>query len=151
MMKSELNKEIQRFPILGVQISAVNLTAAVNIVEEAIINRMKSYVCVCPVSTIMACQEDGNMRRIVNAAYLATPDGMPTVWIGKSRGFKDMGRVYGPDLMLAVCALSAAKGYRQYFYGATSEVLDKLKNVLLNKFPGLKIVGSYAPAFRPLS
>jgi N-acetylglucosaminyldiphosphoundecaprenol N-acetyl-beta-D-mannosaminyltransferase len=40
---------------------------------------------------------------------------------------------------------------RHYFYGATGETLAKLKENLLDQFPGLQIVGMYSPPFRPLT
>ena len=140
-----------RFDILGVQISAVDLPGSCQTIEGLIQERKKSYVCVCPVSTIMECVHDPNVLRVVNNATIATPDGMPTVWIGRKRGFKNMSRVYGPDLMLAMCERSALKGYRNYFYGATDQVLEKLESALKNRFPNLNICGKFAPPFRPLT
>jgi hypothetical protein len=37
---------------------------------------------------------------------------MPTVWVGKWEGFHNMGRVYGPDLMLEISRLSLARATR---------------------------------------
>ena len=58
-------------------------------------------------------------------------------WFGWVRrlGFSFAERVYGPDLMLALCSLSESKGYRHFFYGATDEVLDRLKINLMTQFP----------------
>ena len=41
--------------------------------------------------------------RSSTSSFLTTPDGMPMVWMGRWQGFRDMARVYGPDLMLRVC------------------------------------------------
>jgi N-acetylglucosaminyldiphosphoundecaprenol N-acetyl-beta-D-mannosaminyltransferase len=38
-----------------------------------------------------------------------------------------------------------------FLFGATEEMLSKLESNLRNRFPGVKIVGSYAPPFRPLN
>ncbi len=143
--------QINRFNILGVQFSALNLKQATEIVGEFIEKKLKGYVCVCPVSTIMACQEDKDFLNIVNSASLVTLDGMPSVWIGKLKGYSHISRVYGPDLMLEVCALSEQRGYRNYFYGATEDVLNKLEYRLKQKFPKINICGKYAPPFRPLT
>ena len=37
-----------------------------------------------------------------------------------------------------------------FLYGATPDMLEKLKSNLERKFTGLQIVGTYAPPFRPL-
>jgi N-acetylglucosaminyldiphosphoundecaprenol N-acetyl-beta-D-mannosaminyltransferase len=76
---------------------------------------------------------------------------MPVVWYLKSKGAKDVTRVYGPDLMRETFYVSEVKGYRHYFYGGTEDILSKLKENLLIKFPSLNICGMYAPPFRPLT
>ena len=60
---------------------------------------------------------DETLRRIHNRAGLVTPDGMPLVWLSRLNGFRHVDRVYGPDLMLALCERSATRGYRHFFYG----------------------------------
>jgi len=60
-------------------------------------------------------------------------------------------RVYGPDLMLALCKQAAKEGHRIFLYGGRDEVLDILHQNLVARFPGLQIAGAYAPPFRPLT
>lgn len=91
------------------------------------------------------------MRQTVNRAGLATPDGMPLVWLGRWWGHRDVTRVYGPDLMLAVCENSIEPGYSHYFYGGAAGVPELLATKLQQRYPGLKIAGTYSPPFRPLS
>ncbi len=57
-------------------------------------------MCVTGVHGIMEAQSDDRFRDILNRSFLTTPDGMPTVWLGRVHGFKHMNRVYGPDYML---------------------------------------------------
>lgn len=57
----------------------------------------------------------------------------------------------GPDLMLELFAISKEKGYRHYFYGATEETLQSMKEVLERDYPGIQIAGMYAPPFRALT
>ena len=86
-------------------------------IEGWIVRRSQHYVCVTGVHGVMESQQDESLRQIHNAAGLVTPDGMPLVWISRLKGCRDVGRVYGPDLMLAVCGRSAEKGYRHFLYG----------------------------------
>ena len=62
-----------------------------------------------------------------------------------------MSRVYGPDLMLEVMALSESKGYRHFFYGGANGTATVLREQLLKRFPKLQVVGVYEPPFRPLN
>jgi N-acetylglucosaminyldiphosphoundecaprenol N-acetyl-beta-D-mannosaminyltransferase len=62
-----------------------------------------------------------------------------------------MRRVFGPDLMKEVCRVSAERGYTQFFYGGAPGVPEQLAASLSAEFPGLKVVGTYSPPFRPLT
>src|SRR5215831_11492502 len=108
---------IPRANILGVRVSAINMAIALRTIEKWIARREPHYVCVTPVHAVMESQRDEELRRIHNAAGLVTPDGMPLVWLSRLMGFPHVERVYGPDLMLALCEHSARRGYRQFFYG----------------------------------
>jgi N-acetylglucosaminyldiphosphoundecaprenol N-acetyl-beta-D-mannosaminyltransferase len=144
------NKEF-RVNILGVGVSAVSLDEAVDRTEAFLSGDAQGYVCVTGVHGIMEAQTDSEFRRILNRSFLTTPDGMPTVWLGRASGFKNMTRVYGPDYMVAVCGRSADHGYRHFLYGGKPGVAEELRAELMRRFPGIQIVGTYTPPFRPLN
>lgn len=140
-----------RVNILGVGVHALNLPLAVENIREVISRRGKGYVCVTGVHGICEAQSDPAFRSILNHAFLNTPDGMPTVWLGRAAGFREIGRVYGPDLLLEVCQASEASGWRHYFYGGGEGTADALAVTLVGKFPHLQIAGTFTPPFRPLT
>jgi N-acetylglucosaminyldiphosphoundecaprenol N-acetyl-beta-D-mannosaminyltransferase len=76
---------------------------------------------------------------------------MPIVWVGRIYGFTQIGRVYGPDLMYEICKVSIEKKYTHFLYGGKPGVADLLRINLRNKLPGVHIVGTYTPPFRPLN
>lgn len=137
--------------MLGVGVSALNLDRAVAEVARALENKTRGYVCVTGVHGVSEAQKDPSFRAILNHSFLTTPDGMPTVWMGRWQGFQDMGRVYGPDLMLRVCELTQSRPFTHFLYGGAPGVTDELKERLEKRFPGIKIVGTYTPPFRPLT
>ncbi len=142
---------LPRFDVLGVGISAVSLSDAVLEIERWLNEGERHYVCVTNVHTVMECQRDPRLMRIHNESGLTTPDGMPIVWCGRSAGAIGITRVYGPDLMLELCSRLADSEHSVFLYGTTAETLDRLKLRLLRDFPGLDIVGSFAPPFRSLT
>lgn len=144
-------RKLNKFDILNVRISAIDMDDACSLIEDRIVSRQKGYVCVCPVSVIMECRKDGRVLKSVNCADLATPDGMPVVWIGKSKGYKNIRRVYGPDLMDRMCDISGKKGYKNYLYGSSEDVLERLSKRLTGIYPSLIISGSYSPPYRKLT
>ncbi len=144
-------EEPARVNILGVGVSAINMTMALQIIEGWVAHRESHYVCVTGVHGVMESQRDESLRQIHNQAGLVTPDGMPLVWLSRFKGFRYVDRVYGPDLMLALCEHSVEEGYRHFFYGGAEGVPEQLAAVLQKRFPDLQVVGTFSPPFRPLT
>ena len=126
--------------MLGVGISALNLDLAETAVAQALERKTKGYICVTGVHGVSEAQHDPAFRAILNHSFLTTPDGMPTVWMGRWQGFRHMRRVYGPDLMLRVCEFTQRRGFTHFLYGGAPGIADALKAQLEQRFPGLKIL-----------
>lgn len=141
----------RRVDVLGVQVSALDMDEALRFFDDHIRRREPSYVCITGVHGVMESQRDPALRAIHNRAGLVTPDGMPLVWLSRRAGHRHVERVYGPDLMLALCERSVAAGYRHFLYGGAEGVPERLADRLRGRFPGLRIVGTYSPPFRELT
>jgi N-acetylglucosaminyldiphosphoundecaprenol N-acetyl-beta-D-mannosaminyltransferase len=146
-----MNTIEDRVNILGVGVSALDLSDAVTTVDSFLKTGNKGYICVTGMHGIMEAQADPEFRRIQNDSFLTTPDGIPTVWIGHIHGHNRMKQVRGADFMLQVCESSAKTGTRHFLYGGRPGVAELLRSVLTLRFPGLQIVGTYTPPFRPLN
>lgn len=146
-----MNDCISRIDVLGVDISAINMTMAVDEITRWIETRESHYVCVTGVHGVMEAQRDPELLAIHNASGLTTPDGMPMVWAGRWAGASWMGRVYGPELMLLVLERAAERGWKSFLYGGNDGVPELVAARLTERFPTLKIVGTYSPPFRPLT
>ncbi len=140
-----------RVNVLGVGLSVLNLKSAVTLLAQAVTEGRRGFVCVTGVHGVMESQADPNLRRIHNASLLTTPDGMPMVWAGRLAGHREISRVYGPELMEHVLAWSQQTGATHFFYGGAVGVAEELKAKLEARFPGVRIVGTYTPPFRPLT
>jgi N-acetylglucosaminyldiphosphoundecaprenol N-acetyl-beta-D-mannosaminyltransferase len=142
---------IPRANILGIGVSAINMAQALETIDGWISQRHQDYVCVRDVHGVMQSQRDEQLKRIHNRAGLVTPDGMPLVWLSRRMGFPWVDRVYGPDLVLAVCQQSVGRRYRHFFYGGAQGVPERLADRLGKRFPGMEITGVYSPPYRPLT
>lgn len=140
-----------RTNVLGVGISATTIERTVALIERWIACGERRYVCVTGVHGVLECQRDPQLLQIHNASGLTVPDGMPMVWLSHLAGRREVERVYGPDLMLALCERAAACGYSVFLYGAAPGVADQLASTLERRFAGLRIAGTFSPPFRPLS
>jgi N-acetylglucosaminyldiphosphoundecaprenol N-acetyl-beta-D-mannosaminyltransferase len=142
--------DLPRANVLGVGIHAINPQSAVEIVRTELASGRKGYICVTGVHGVMEAQKDPQFLSILNSAFLVTPDGAPTVWVGRMQGHAQMARVFGPDLMLGVCRASVGWGSSHFLYGGAEGVAEELAAKLRQLCPGIKIVGTYTPPFRPL-
>lgn len=140
-----------RVDILGVEVSAIDMEEALTTIESWIDAGERHYVCVNTVNSLLAALDDPELAEVYRRAGLVTPDGMPLVWISRWRGHPRVGRVYGPDLMLACCDRFRERGVRHYFYGGAEGVPEALTERLQAGYPGLEVVGSQSPPFRPLT
>ena len=137
-----------RVDVLGVGVSAIDMAAALALIDGWIREDASRYVCVTDAHGVVAGHRDGRLRAIQTQAGLVTPDGMPLVWLCRLAGHKHVERVYGPDLMLALCEHSLARGYRHFFFGGGEGVAEQLAARLSRRFPGLAVAGTFSPPFR---
>jgi N-acetylglucosaminyldiphosphoundecaprenol N-acetyl-beta-D-mannosaminyltransferase len=140
----------ERVNVLGVGISAVNMTQALEKIDGWINRGEREYVCVCPVHSVMECRRSAQLRAVFNAAGMVTPDGVPIVWVARAGGYRQVSRVYGPDLMLAELDRSDQNHHRHFFYGGGPGVARLLAQRMQARFPGLTVSGIFEPPFAPL-
>jgi len=144
-------KKINSFAILGVKINELTLAETIDVINYWVENKLKNYVVLTGAHGIMEMQDDPELLQINNCAGLVTPDGMPEVWIGKLKGFKNIGKVYAPEIMMEIYKKGCEKKYRHFLYGGKEGVAEKLAKVIEEKYPGNKVTGYYCPPFRQLT
>ncbi len=135
----------ERVNVLGVGVSPINMPMALDQLGRWIAQGDREYISVCNVHSVMECRRDVRLRKIVNAAGMTTPDGMPLVWVARLSGRRHVARVYGPDLMLAELQSSLGTGHSHYFYGGRPGVADRLAAEMQRRFPGIRIAGTFTP------
>ena len=132
--------------MLGVPLALIDYDRTLAWIDAMAAARRRGYVCVAAVHTVMACQEDAELRAAVLDSSLTVPDGQPLVWAMNALGHQLSSRVYGPDLMARCCERAAKTGLRMYLYGGRNQgALVQLALNLRQRYPGLKIVGGYSP------
>jgi len=143
---------IRRVPVLGIPVALTDYEGAIAWIDAHVESRERAYVTAAAVHLVMSARNDAEARAATLGAGLIVPDGQPLVWALRLLGHHLDARVYGPDLMAAYCQRAAATGVTMYLYGGRSpEALALLTRRLLERFPGLRIVGGYSPPFRQLT
>src|SRR5947208_3473031 len=85
--------------VLAVPLALTDYDSTMDWMEAEIEARRRGYICVAAVHTVMATQEDPELREAVLGSNLTVPDGQPLVWAMNALGHDLSNRVYGPELM----------------------------------------------------
>jgi N-acetylglucosaminyldiphosphoundecaprenol N-acetyl-beta-D-mannosaminyltransferase len=138
--------------VLGIPLAHIDYDGTLDWIDAAVARNERRYVCVAATHTVMAAREDPELRKAVLAGDLTVPDGQPLVWAMNAFGAELQDRVYGPELMARACGRAARNGTRMFLYGGRNQgALVQLAYNLRTLYPGLQIVGGYAPPYRALS
>lgn len=133
---------IEPIKILDVPVHALTMKQAVEELEERLQQGEQSFVVTANAEIIMMCQQDAEYMEIVgHTADLVLPDGAGAVWAGRHLGYEVPERVAGFDLYLELLKLSAAKGYKAYFFGGAPGVAEAAKQKAESLYTGVKVVG----------
>src|SRR5215218_451153 len=78
---------IPRVSVMGVGVHAVNLASALSAAFWAAnAPGVRGYITATGVHGVIESQDDPDLKAIHNRSLLSLPDGIPMVWVGKSRG-----------------------------------------------------------------
>ena len=115
----------------------------IRLIEE----QKKSYVVAINVDVVMKLEDDEYLKKIINEADITLVDGKPLIWFSKWHKHPVKAKVSGSDLVPALCESSAKKGYSFFIIGGAEGVAEKAKEKLEAGYPGIKILGTYAPPY----
>jgi N-acetylglucosaminyldiphosphoundecaprenol N-acetyl-beta-D-mannosaminyltransferase len=143
---------VRKRELLGVPIALTDYEQAMDVMDGMIARRERGYICAVAVHALTVGYTDPEMKRALLDSALVVPDGMPLVWAANVLGENLPHRVYGPELMRRYSQRCATQGHRVWLYGGRDQGhLVQLALRLRQQKPGIKIVGGYAPPFRPLT
>ena len=124
-----------------------NLTAdqAVETLDGLIQSGGTHQICPVNVDVWLNSIADPHLHRIMAGCSMVLADGMPLVWASGLFGCPLAERVTGIDLVPRLAELSARKGYKMFLLGAKPGVAARTAQLLEANYPGVRIVGTYAP------
>ena len=140
-----------RQEILTAPINVIGWNDSVHQILSWASGRQSRYVCICNVHSVVTAQQDPGFRKVISEADMATPDGMPVVWMLRQLGYSKQMRINGPDLLWKLCGLVHKSDISVYFYGGSDQTLQKLQTRLSEAFPNIRISGMKSPPYRMLS
>ena len=137
--------------ILGMRVDSGTYQKATDRIQAWSRGAESRYVCVSNVHMTMETVDSDAFRNVVNSADMVTSDGMPLVWMLRRLGLPDSERVYGPELVLHVCAMAERERIPIGLYGGTDDSLERFTAFLAERYPALEVAYRHAPPFRPLT
>lgn len=136
-----------RIKFMNTNIDNLTMAETLNEIDKLIQKKNCSYVVTPNVDHIVRLEKDEELQKVYKCASLILTDGKPLIWISKWYKTPIKEKISGSDLFPRVCQLAANKNYTMYLLGAAEGVADTAARNLMEKYPGLNIVGTYSPPF----
>lgn len=109
--------------------------------------RVRTYALVNGYSATLRRESSEYAAMLQSERVVPLPDGIPLALGAWLTGQGGIGRCPGPDLLEAAAARAAADGTTFYLLGGNLGVVERLRDALLDRHPGLMVVGVSTPPF----
>ena len=130
-----------RYQILNTYVNALSMDETVAEVEAIISRGVPTQHVVINASKVNLMEDDPELRKIVNECPLINADGASIVMAAKRLGVPLRERVTGIDLFLRLVERARERGWGIYLFGAREEVVQRVRAIFEEAFPGVRIVG----------
>lgn len=143
-----MSEQLEPKRVARVPIHPVDMSTALAFVDGFIRTRTPHYNIAINAAKVVEFQDDDALRSAISDAHLLTADGQAVVWAARLLGQPVPARVAGTDLMQALLAHAAKRGYSVYLLGAKDSVVTACVEKAQKDHPGLRIAGYRNGYFR---
>lgn len=135
-----------------VDVVATNPEEAASAVCALGIRGTAKHVHLVNAYTIALASQSDAYRECLQQGSVNLPDGKPLAWASKLFGqVPTLRQVRGPQLFLDAFEVGQSSGLKHFLLGSTEDVLSKLHQNLVKRFPDAEIAGMESPPFRSLT
>lgn len=135
--------------LFSVNYSITNYEKASDLIIEKAISHTSFGVTALAVHGLIESVKNKSFRNQVNKLDMVVPDGQPVRWALNSFHKVELkDRVAGPILTDHVLAKANDNSLGIYLYGSTPATLEKMQEVIRQKYPNIKISGIHPDRFR---
>ncbi len=143
-------KTYKSVSILGAQIADLSMAEALDAIDAFVADGSPHVVITANVDHLMQLRRDAAFRRAYERADLVTCDSIPLKWALSFLGQPVKERVAGADMLFTIAKRAVARRYRLFYLGAAPGIAAAAAALMTKRYPGLNIVGTYAPPIMPL-
>jgi N-acetylglucosaminyldiphosphoundecaprenol N-acetyl-beta-D-mannosaminyltransferase len=112
------------------------------VIRERIFSRLRTFCVAINPEKVYGARKDPGLRRVLESADIGICDGVGVSLASMLLYRRRLARCTGVDLFVRLVHLSARHGLKVFMLGASPESNSGACRTLLDRFPGLKIVGS---------
>jgi N-acetylglucosaminyldiphosphoundecaprenol N-acetyl-beta-D-mannosaminyltransferase len=138
---------LQVVPLHGLEFLNVDEDRFVDVVVGESKAGRGGWVITPNTDIVRLAHEDPEIRALVREADALVADGMPLVWASHLQSTPLRGRVCGSNLIFSVPEAAAEAGLSVFLLGGAGDTGEITAQILKNRSPSLKIVGTYSPPF----
>lgn len=142
---------MEKYNVLGVDISKTNIEDSISFFLSNIQNAKNKYICCVNVHTVITAYENNDYKEVLNNSFITLPDGGPIANEAKKKNIKGVSKVSGVDFFEGVLFATQSSNIRHFFYGNTKDNLEKLINKIKLNYPTIKICGYEPSLFKELT
>ena len=144
-LTSTLPATRERVHLMGVEIDRVSFDDVLERVQSFVAADTPRRIVTVNLDYLRLARQDESFRHTLNAADLAIADGMPLVWASRWAGTPLPQRIAGQDLFDSLCRVGGEHGWSVFLLGAAPGVAATAGDVMVQRYPGLRIAGAYSP------
>jgi N-acetylglucosaminyldiphosphoundecaprenol N-acetyl-beta-D-mannosaminyltransferase len=131
--------------LFGLRFHNVDLDETVDCIELLLRTNKHGLVLTPNTDHIVKLSRDKSFQEAYRRGVMIVADGAPVVWASRLLGEPLKARVAGATLLPALCERAAQRGWKLFFLGGKPGVAYRAATKLTKQFPGLNVVGTYAP------
>ncbi len=136
--------------IYGVPFHNLSFDEAVDWIVERVRSGRPANIATANLDFVTQAWDDPELQRILIDADLVLADGFPIVKLSPFFGPRLKGRIAGSDLTPLLAERAAKVGMSIYGLGGAPGIAEKAMALLRQRYPRLKIAGTYSPDYTPL-
>ncbi len=131
----------KRYSIFNTYVDALTMDETLKRIQDIVEARIPVQHVVLNAGKVNMMQDDEHLTNIINSCKLINADGASILWAAKQFGISLPERVTGIDLFIRLLELSEKKGYRIFLFGASENVVRRVKVLTEDKYPSIQITG----------
>ena len=133
--------------LCGLRLLNVDEKSCVQLVMKACDEGQGGWLLTPNLDILRQVVVDPEIRQLCEGADVVVADGMPLIWASHLQGTPLAERVTGSNLIGHICGACAERGRKVFLLGGVPGAADGAAEALIDRNPGLDIVGRYCPPF----